>query len=52
MCIMCFAAVELEPVYLKAWVRRGQANEALEKYEEAMEGMYIRKLDCDLMTSW
>ena len=32
------AALELKPDYLKAVVRRAQANEALEKYEDALEG--------------
>lgn len=32
------AVLELEPRYLKAVMRRAQASEALEKYEDALEG--------------
>lgn len=32
------AALELKDDYLKAYMRRAQACEALEKYEEALEG--------------
>ena len=34
------AALELKSDYLKAYMRRAQAYEALEKYEEALEGTY------------
>lgn len=33
-----YLALELEPQYLKAILRKAQANEALEKYEDALEG--------------
>lgn len=32
------AVLELEPHYLKAIMRRAQASESLEKYEDALEG--------------
>lgn len=35
------AVLELEPHYLKAIMRRGQASEALEKYEDALEGRIL-----------
>jgi len=31
-------ALELNPDYLKALMRRAQSSEALEKYEDALEG--------------
>lgn len=34
----CTAAVELDPSYVKALLRRAQANERLEKYDLALEG--------------
>ena len=33
-----FLALELSPDYLKALMRRAQSSEALEKYEDALEG--------------
>lgn len=33
--------LELEPRYFKAIMRRAQALEALEKYEDALEGEYV-----------
>ena len=33
--------LELEPRYLKAVMRRAQALEALEKYEDALEGVCV-----------
>lgn len=33
-----YVALELKEDYLKAYVRRAQAYEALEKYEDALEG--------------
>ena len=35
------AVLELEPRYLKAVMRRAQALEALEKYEDALEGVCL-----------
>ena len=32
-------ALELRPHYLKALMRRAQSNEALDKLEEALQGM-------------
>lgn len=34
----CTAALELDPRYVKALLRRQQANERLEKYDLALEG--------------
>ncbi|CAM9579048.1 unnamed protein product, partial [Ectocarpus fasciculatus] len=34
----CTAALELDPTYVKALLRRAQANEHLEKYDMALEG--------------
>lgn len=34
----CTAALELNPRYVKALLRRAQANESLEKYDVALEG--------------
>lgn len=34
----CTAALELDPRYVKALLRRQQANERLEKYDLAVEG--------------
>lgn len=34
----CTAALELDPRYVKAFLRRAQANEHLEKYDVALEG--------------
>lgn len=34
----CTKALELNPVYVKALVRRGEANEKLEHFEEAIAG--------------
>ena len=34
----CTAALELNPQYVKALLRRQQANERLEKYDLAVEG--------------
>ena len=34
------AALTLEPNYLKALLRRAQAHEAIEKYEDALGGVY------------
>lgn len=34
----CTAALELNPGYVKAILRRAQANEHLEKYDIALEG--------------
>lgn len=34
----CTAALELDPSYVKALLRRAQANEHLEKYDMALEG--------------
>lgn len=36
----CTAALELNPRYVKALLRRAQANEKLEKYDVALEGNY------------
>lgn len=33
-----YVAIELKEDYLKAYMRRAQAYEALEKYEDALEG--------------
>lgn len=41
MAIMMSVALELKEDYLKAYVRRAQAREAFEKYEEALEGLCI-----------
>jgi hypothetical protein len=32
-------ALELDPNYVKALMRRAQANESLDKFEEALSGM-------------
>lgn len=37
----CTAALELDPCYVKALLRRAQANEHLEKYDLALEGALI-----------
>lgn len=37
-------ALELNPNYLKALMRRAQANENLEKFEEALSGMQYEVL--------
>ena len=42
-------ALELEASYLKVWVRRAQAHEALEKYEEALEGEPFLAWNCHAM---
>jgi len=34
-------ALELDPNYVKALLRRAQANESLEKFEEALTGMHF-----------
>ena len=39
-CAWFTAALELKEDYLKAYMRRAQAREALEKYEDALEGTY------------
>lgn len=36
----CTAALELDPHYVKALLRRAQANELLEHYDVALEGQY------------
>lgn len=36
--VLVCAVLELEPRYLKAVMRRAQALEALQKYEDALEG--------------
>ncbi len=36
---LIFSALELEPTYLKAILRRAQASETLEKYEDALNGV-------------
>lgn len=36
----CTKAVELNPSYLKAFLRRGDNHEKLEQYEEAIAGNY------------
>lgn len=38
----CTAALELDPGYVKALLRRAQANEHLEKYDMALEGASVR----------
>ena len=38
--------LELEPRYLKAVMRRAQAQEALEKYEDALEGTCVNVCAC------
>ena len=38
--------MELEPRYLKAVMRRAQALEALEKYEDALEGLRVHACVC------
>ena len=40
LCVCMFAALELKEDYLKAYMRRAQAQEALEKYEDALEGAF------------
>ena len=40
-CPFVDAVLELEPRYLKAVMRRAQALEALEKYEDALEGVCV-----------
>lgn len=35
-------ALELDPNYVKALMRRAQANENLDKFEEALSGMYLK----------
>ena len=35
-------ALELDPNYVKALMRRAQANEKLDKFEEALTGMYSK----------
>jgi tetratricopeptide (TPR) repeat protein len=42
----CFAALELKEDYMKAYMRRAQAQEALEKYEDALED-YKKVLELD-----
>jgi len=36
----CTKALELNPVYIKALVRRGEAHEKLEHFEEAIAGEF------------
>jgi len=36
----CTKALELNPVYVKAFVRRGEAHEKLEHFEEAIAGEF------------
>ena len=36
----CYAALKLKEGYMKAYMRRAQAQEALEKYEDALEGTH------------
>lgn len=36
----CTKAVELNPSYLKALIRRAEAHEKLEHFEEAITGIY------------
>lgn len=36
----CTQALELNPVYIKALVRRGEAHEKLEHFEEAIAGEF------------
>lgn len=36
----CTKAIELNPSYLKAFLRRGDNHEKLEQYEEAIAGNY------------
>lgn len=36
----CTAALELDPHYVKALLRRAQANELLQHYDVALEGQY------------
>lgn len=40
----CTAALELNPRYVKALLRRAQANEKLEKYDVALEGKHHLRL--------
>lgn len=47
-----YIALELKEDYLKAYVRRAQAYEALEKYEDALEGSCMCTLSmCIMMCS-
>ncbi len=39
--VVFFSALELEPAYLKAILRRAQASEALEKYDDALNGVLL-----------
>lgn len=40
----CNKALELSPTYMKALVRRGEAHEKLENYEEALAGRHKFKM--------
>lgn len=42
---MCHTALELKEDYLKVYMRRAQAYEALEKYEDALEGSITAHLN-------
>lgn len=39
-------ALELDPKYVKALMRRAQANENLDKFEEALSGMDRVPIKC------
>lgn len=40
----CTKALELNPAYVKALVRRGEAHEKLEHFEEAIAGKFKLKI--------
>ena len=49
----CTKALELNPVYVKALLRRGEAHEKLEHFEEAIAGelkFYIPVFDCIVLS--